>query len=448
MWTWPEHIQALRSREVPGDLDVPLVLAALGLAAFGLVMVASSSMAIAEGSGGDALQQATKHLVFLGIGLGVAIVVLTTPLAWLERHSRALLMLGFLLLLSVLVPGLGRTINGATRWLNLGFMGFQVVEAVKLIVIVYLASYAVRFSIQLRTSLFGLLKPLLIVGLIVGLLLAQPDFGSAVLILAIAGGMLFVAGARLRDIALLAGTAVPLLAIVALAEPYRVQRLKSFLDPWADPFNDGFQLSQALIAIGRGEWFGVGLGASVQKLFYLPMADTDFILAVIAEELGFAGVALVMALFALVAWRAFRIGVVAIRHGLPFGGYCAIGVGLWISVQALVSIGVNLGVLPTKGLTLPLISAGGSSLLMTSAAIALVLRVGWELAQRVEVESTERPLAAADLEALADAVRAERMTSPNDAPPAAVPRPATSRSGRIEPTLGFGDRLTPWRASA
>lgn len=444
MWTWPDHIQALRSREVPGELDAPLVLGALGLAAFGLVMVASSSMAISEGSGGEPLQQAFKHLVFLGLGLGVATVVLTTPLAWIERHSRALLMLGFLLLLAVLVPGLGRTINGATRWLNLGFMGFQVVEAVKLIVIVYLASYAVRFSIQLRTSLFGMLKPLAVVGVVVALLLAQPDFGSAVLILAIAGGMVFVAGARFRDIALLGGAGVPLLAVIAIAEPYRVQRLKSFLDPWADPFNDGFQLSQALIAIGRGEWFGVGLGSSVQKLFYLPMADTDFILAVIAEELGFAGVALVVGLFALVAWRAFRIGIEAIRHGLPFGGYCAVGVGLWISVQALVSIGVNLGVLPTKGLTLPLISAGGSSLLMTSAAIALVLRVGWELAQRVEVESTERPLATADIEALAHAVRAERPVAPQPATPMTV----APRTARIEPTLGLGDGLPPRRAPA
>jgi cell division protein FtsW len=431
MWTWPEHIQALRSREVPGELDAPLLLGALGLATFGLVMVASSSMAIAEGSGAGAFHHAIRHLVFLGLGLGVALVVLTTPLAWLERHSRLLLMLGFLLLLAVLVPGLGRTVNGATRWLELGVMGFQVVEAVKLIVIVYLASYAVRFSIQLRTSLFGMLKPLLLVGVIVVLLLAQPDFGSAALICAVAGGMIFVAGARLRDIALLGATGVPLLAIVAIAEPYRVQRLKSFLDPWADPFNDGFQLSQALIAIGRGEWFGVGLGSSVQKLFYLPEAYTDFILAVIAEELGLFGVVLVLALFALVVWRCLRIGLAAVRHGMPFGGYCAIGVGLSLGVQALVSIGVNLGVLPTKGLTLPLISAGGSSLLMTSAAIALALRVGWELAQRIEVESTGRPLGAEDIKALAHAVWAERAT-PVEAQ--MTPQP---RAVRIEPTLGL-----------
>jgi cell division protein FtsW len=436
MWTWPDHIQALRSREVPGELDAPLVLGALGLAALGLVMVASSSMAFVDGSAAGPLQQAIKHLVFLGLGLGLAIIVLTTPLAWLERHSRALLMLGFLLLLAVLVPGLGRTVNGATRWLNLGFMGFQVVEAVKLIVIIYLASYAVRFSIQLRTSLFGMLKPLGVVGLIVVLLLAQPDFGSAVLLLAIAGGMVFVAGARLRDIFLLAAAGIPLLFVVAIAEPYRVERLKSFLDPFADPFNDGFQLTQALIAIGRGEWFGVGLGASVQKLLYLPMADTDFILAVIAEELGFAGVALVLALFALVTWRAFRIGSDAIRHGLPFGGYCAIGVGLSISVQALVSVGVNLGVLPTKGLTLPMISAGGSSLLMTCAGIALVLRVGWELAQRIEIESTGQPLAASDLAVLAAAVRGDDdAVGPRDqvAPGVGI----QSRPGRIEPSLGL-----------
>jgi cell division protein FtsW len=364
-----------------------------------------------------------------------------TPLAWLERHSRLLLLVGFLLLLAVLVPGLGRTRNGATRWLELGVMGFQVVEAVKLILIVYLASYAVRFSIQLRTSLFGLLKPIAVVALVVALLLAQPDFGSAALVCASAGALIFIAGARLRDIGLLALVAVPAMAVVAIAEPYRVQRLRSFLDPWADPFNDGFQLSQALIAIGRGEWFGVGLGASVQKLFYLPEAYTDFILAVIAEELGLVGVVLVLALFALIVWRCFRIGLDSLRHGLPFGGYCAIGVGLSIGIQALVSVGVNLGVLPTKGLTLPLISAGGSSLLMTSAAIALALRAGWELARRREVEATARPLGRDELEALASAIRAETGAPATRESPS----PASPGAGRIEPTLGAVSPDLAWR---
>jgi cell division protein FtsW len=280
------------------------------------------------------------------------------------------------------VPGLGRRINGARRWLNLGVTSFQAVEAVKLMLIVYLASYLKRFGAQVQASIFGILKPLGVAVAIVGLLLAQPDFGSAMLIVVTTVGMVWLAGARLGHLGGLAAFGVPVLAIAAIAEPYRVKRLTSFLDPWADPFNDGFQLSQALIAIGRGEWFGVGLGASVEKLFYLPEAHSDFIFAVIAEELGFAGIVAVLALFALLCGRTFWIGLRAMEARLPFAGAVAFGVALMIGVQALVSIGVNLGVLPTKGLTLPLVSSGGSSVLMTCAAIGLALRVGYEVTRR------------------------------------------------------------------
>jgi cell division protein FtsW len=261
-------------------------------------------------------------------------------------------------------------------------MGFQVVEAVKLMLVIYLASYLVRFATQVRTTVIGILKPLGIVAFLVLLLLAQPDFGSATLLIAVAVGMIWLGGARVRDLGGLTLLGMPVMAIAAYAEPYRVKRLKSFLDPWADPFNDGFQLSQALIAIGRGEWFGVGLGASVQKLYYLPMANTDFIFAVIAEELGFVGILLVIALFGVVCGRMFQIGRQALERNMDFAGYCAYGVGLWLSVQALVSVGVNLGLLPTKGLTLPLVSSGGSSLLLTCAAIGLVLRVSYEVSRR------------------------------------------------------------------
>ena len=384
--------QATRREELPGRYDATLLLGALALAAFGLVMVGSSSIAIAEGEGSGPFHYLARHAVFLGIGAALALAMMRTPLAFLERHSRVLLLGAVLLLLAVFVPGLGRRINGSTRWLNAVVLTFQAVEAVKLMLIVYLASYLVRFSYQVSGSTLGTIKPLGIAAVLVGLLLLQPDFGSALLLLAITGGMIWLGGARARDIGGLALLGMPVMAIAALAEPYRVKRLTSFLDPWADPFNDGFQLSQALIAIGRGEWFGVGLGASVQKLYYLPEAHTDFILAVIAEELGLAGVVGVLALFALVCGRCFALGLRAVSRGLRFGGYCCFGVGLWIGVQALVSIGVNLGVLPTKGLTLPLISSGGSSLLMTCAALGLVLRASYELARR-EAELALEPAA-------------------------------------------------------
>jgi cell division protein FtsW len=383
-----DHWQALRRDALPGEFDPWLVVGTLLLASFGLVMVSSASMAIAEGDGVSPFYHVIRHSVFLSLGAGIAMVMMAIPLKRLDDLSRLLLLGAFLLLLAVLVPGVGRRINGATRWINLGFMGFQVVEAVKLVLVIYLASYMVRFTHQLRATLFGMIKPVAVTALIVLALLAQPDFGSAALIVAIAGGMIWLGGARMRDVVGLALCATPVMAIAALAEPYRVERLKSFLDPWKDSLGDGYQLVQALIAIGRGEWTGVGLGGSVQKLFYLPEAHTDFILAVIAEELGFVGIVLVLALFALVAGRCFAIGLRAMQAGLPFGAYCAFGIGLWIGIQALVSIGVNLGVLPTKGLTLPLVSAGGSSILMTCAAIGLVLRVSAELHRReAEIEA-------------------------------------------------------------
>ena len=391
MLSWPKSIQALRREELPGSIDPVLLFAAIALAAFGLVMVASSSIAIANGAGVPPFYFVARHAVFLGLGVALAFAFAWIPTARLEQSSRLLMLLGFVLLLAVFVPGVGHRVNGATRWINLGVTKFQVVEVVKLIVIVYLAGYLVRFGSQVRTSLLGTIKPLGIAALIVGLLLVQPDFGSAALILAIVVGMIWLAGARFRDVTGLALLGTPVMAIAALAEPYRIKRLTSFLDPFADPFNDGFQLSQALIAIGRGEWFGVGLGASIQKLYYLPEAHTDFILAVIAEELGLAGVVIVLALFALLAGRAFALGLRAVEKGLPFAGYVAFGIALWIGVQALVSVGVNLGVLPTKGLTLPLISSGGSSLLMMCAAIGVLLRISMETSRR-EAELALTPI--------------------------------------------------------
>ncbi len=372
-------LQALRRDEIPGRYDRWLFAAALSLALLGVVMVASSSIAIAEGAGVSPFHYLTRHLIFLALGtlLGVGFALLPLPL--MERHARLFLLLAVLLLVAVFLPGVGVRVNGAKRWLRLGLSNFQAVEAVKLFLIIWLASYLVRFRADVQHSFKGTIKPLLVAGVIVLLLLKQPDFGSASLLLAIVLGMIWLGGARARDLFGLAAATMPVMAWAALSESYRVKRLTSFLDPWKDPFNDGFQLTQALIAIGRGEWFGVGLGGSIQKLFYLPEAHTDFILAVIGEELGLIGICAVVGLFALLCGRLFVLARRAEERGLGFAANVGYGIAIWLSVQAVVSIGVNLGLLPTKGLTLPLISSGGSSLLMTCAAIGVALRISYEL---------------------------------------------------------------------
>ena len=376
-----DESQATRRGEPKGRYDLNLILAAAALASVGVVMVASSSIAVADGLHVGPFYYLARHLVFLGFGVAACIVIARIELAWLERNAVLFLLVGFVLLLLVFVPGIGLRVNGARRWIHLGISGFQSVEAMKLFLIVYLASYLVRHRDKVQGSFFGVIKPLALTLLVAAMLLAQPDFGSATLLLAVTIGMVWLGGARLSNLALLGTLGIPVIAWAAFSQDYRVKRLTSFLDPWADPFKDGFQLTQALIAIGRGEWLGVGLGSSVQKLFYLPEAHTDFILAVIAEELGFAGIVLVLALFGWLIGRGFAVGLRAVERGQRFAGYCAFGVSLMIALQALVSIGVNLGVLPTKGLTLPLISSGGSSVMMTCAAIGLLIRVSYEVAR-------------------------------------------------------------------
>jgi cell division protein FtsW len=373
--------QARRRHELPGHFDLGIMIAAGALAALGVIMVASSSIAIADGQHVGPFYYVTRHVVFLGLGVALGILMTRIELEWLERNAFVLLLLAIILLLLVFVPGLGLRVNGARRWIRLGFAGFQSVEAVKLMFIVYLASYLVRHRDNVQMSMFGVIKPLGVALILVGLLLMQPDFGSAALIIAVTVGMVWLGGARMRNLFYLAIPAMPAIAWAAMTSDYRVKRLTSFLNPWAHPFDDGFQLTQALIAIGRGEWLGVGLGGSVQKLFYLPEAHTDFILAVIAEELGLAGILLVLCLFTALVGRALMLGLRAVERGQRFAGYCAFGIGLWLGLQTLVSIGVNLGVLPTKGLTLPLISSGGSSVLMTCAAIGLLLRISFEVSR-------------------------------------------------------------------
>lgn len=421
--------QATRLDALPGRYDPWLLGTSIALACFGVVMVASSSIAIGEGLDVGPYYFLTKHLVFLAMGVVLAGLLMRTELKTIEQQDRLLLVMCFVLLILVFVPGIGKTVNGARRWLNFGIMGFQAVEAVKVMYVVWLASYLVRFRDEVNATWRAMLKPLGVAIALVVLLIRQPDFGSLSLILAITAGMLVLGGVHLPRMFGPVLVGLPLLAIVAIAEPYRWRRFTSFWDPWADPFDSGYQLTNALMAIGRGEWFGVGLGGSVQKLSYLPEAHTDFILAVIAEELGFVGVCLVIALFALLVGRAFWIGLKCVEMRRHFAGYCAFGVALSLGLQSFVSIGVNLGLLPTKGLTLPLISSGGSSVLGTCAALGLLLRVSYEL------DRAERQVAR---------LRGESAQVSGGVPSTAQPLAMTTApAGNVRGTSRLRDRVEP-----
>ena len=371
----------LKSRAQPDEYDHTLIWASVLLLALGLVMVYSSSIAIAEASratGQQPYYYLVRHAVFVALSVLLAAFAFQFPLRMWQRAAPYLFVLGTGLLVLVLVPGVGREVNGSQRWLSLHFFNVQPSELMKLFVVLYAADYTARKAAHMDSLRRGFL-PLFAVMLLIGaMLLREPDFGALAVIAATAMGMLFLGGMSARLcaglVALLAGGFMLLVWI----SPYRMQRVAGFMDPWADPFGKGYQLSHALIAFGRGEWLGVGLGASVEKLFYLPEAHTDFVLAVIAEELGFAGVAVVIALFAVIIVRAFAIGRRAAALERAFPALVAHGVGLWLGVQAIVNMGVNMGVLPTKGLTLPLISFGGSGIAANCCALAILLRVDWE----------------------------------------------------------------------
>lgn len=359
-------------------VDFWLMISALCLIGIGIVMVASSSFAIAEKDNHDVFYYLKRHVLYISIGMVLSTIILAMKTDWMEHLSRILLVVAIILLILVLFPGIGVKINGARRWINLGIARFQVVEAVKLAMIVYLAGYFVRHKEGLQTKFFGVIKPLFAAVLIAGLLLIQPDFGSAVLILTITLFMIYIAGARYRDLTILGIISASSMALLAFAEPYRVQRLISFQNPWSDPFDGGFQLVQALIAIGSGKLAGIGIGGSVQKLFYLPEAHTDFIFSVYAEELGFLGVILLISLYVVLIARVFSISKTALANGKEFASFACAGIGVWIALQAFLSMGVNLGLLPTKGLTLPFISSGGSAIMMNLLSLAIVMRVSYE----------------------------------------------------------------------
>jgi cell division protein FtsW len=373
-----QQAQARNSAELGPWYDGWLLGAAVALLALGLVMVASASVSLADRQFGQPFYYSLRQFLFVGVGLAAAAVVVRTRLMYWEKGGVVLLIVGAALLVMVLIPGVGRQVNGSTRWLPFGVFNLQASELVKLFVIVYLAGYLVRRGEEVRNSIKGFLKPLAILAVLSVLLLLEPDFGSTAVMFATALAMMFLAGVRLWEFFALLAVVVAALAGLAMSSPYRLERLTTFLNPWADPFNSGFQLTQALIAIGRGEWFGVGLGGSIQKLFYLPEAHTDFLFAVLAEELGLLGVVSVIVLFTLVVWRAFVIAYRSEQSGNRFAGYLAYGIGMWIGLQAFINMGVNMGALPTKGLTLPLMSYGGSSIIVMCIAVALVLRVDYE----------------------------------------------------------------------
>ncbi|HVA55634.1 MAG TPA: putative lipid II flippase FtsW [Gammaproteobacteria bacterium] len=355
--------------------DRLLLLTSAVILAVGLVMVASASITLADKVTGNPFYYLERQLAFALVGLVIGIAAYWLPLSWWQRSNFLLLILALGLLTVVLVPGIGRHVNGSIRWIVLGPFRLQVSEPARLLILIYIASYCVRRHAELSTRFTGSLKPMLVVALAALLLLAEPDFGAAMVLIATAMVMLFFGGARLRDFAVFALLGAMGFLVLAVASPYRLERITGFLHPWSHPFDSGFQLTQSLIAIGRGGFFGVGLGESIQKLFYLPEAHTDFLFAVLAEELGLLGCVATLALYFIFTWRAVVIARHAAGKNQMFGAYLACGLGLWIGLQAFINMGVNMGILPTKGLTLPLMSYGGSSLIVVCTAVGLILRV-------------------------------------------------------------------------
>lgn len=365
--------------KTPLKLDPVLLTIAGTLLVGGFVILTSASITVSDNAVGQPFYYVERQLIAAVIGAAAAFACLLIPMRLWQTLSPLMLLAGLALLAVVLVPGVGHEVNGAKRWVRVGIMNLQVSEPARLCLLIYLAGYVVRQQKALRERFGGFLRPMLVLSIACALLLQQPDFGAAIVLLATALIMLFVGGARIRDFVLFFSLALVAMTTLALTSPYRLKRLTAFLDPWADPYNSGFQLTQSLIAVGRGEWLGVGLGDSVQKLFYLPEAHTDFVFAVFAEEFGLLGSVLMIGLFVALLWRIFRLALRATELDRYFEAYLAIGIGSWIGLQAFINVGVNMGMLPTKGLTLPLISYGRSSLIVTMIAIGLLLRVHHEL---------------------------------------------------------------------
>jgi cell division protein FtsW len=356
-------------------VDTILMVVSLFLLLFGFVMVASASLHLGDKLANDSFYFPRHQLIHIFLGLLVGCVAASVRLETWRNISMQLFFVGLLLLMLVLIPGIGKVVNGSSRWINLLGIRIQVSEVFKLIAVIYMASFIDRHINIVRSSIQGMIRPFMLLGVAALLLLKEPDFGATAVIMAVALGMLFLAGASLWQFgALIAAFAGAAVVLIMTAE-YRLRRVLSFLDPWDDPLNSDFQLSQALIAFGRGEWSGVGLGSSIQKMFYLPEAHTDFLFSVIGEELGLVGTTTVILLFMVLVWRAFVIGQMAESNSTRFAAFLAYGIGIWFGLQAFINMGVNMGLLPTKGLTLPLMSYGGGSIMVMCAALAVLFRV-------------------------------------------------------------------------
>lgn len=375
------NIAAQLSKLISTDIyyDKALVFAGVALIVIGYLMVSSASLHLGVRLTGNVFHYPLRQLIHIGLGLGLGFLVYQVPMDVWEKAGPSLFVVGLFFLLIVLIPGLGVKVNGSMRWLSVAGVRIQVSELVKLIVVIYMASFVTRHHDFVKESAYGLLRPLLLLSSACGLLLLEPDMGSAVVILTIAMGVMFLSGARLKQFFLLIIAVLGAGILAVVYSDYRSARVTSFLHPWEDPFGKSFQLVQALISFGRGEWTGVGLGSGVQKLFYLPEAHTDFLFSVLAEELGLLGVLTVIILFAITVWRAFAIGLMAEQLGKKFSAFIAYGLGIWFAFQSFVNMGVNMGALPTKGLTLPFMSYGGGSMIVMCSAMAILYRVNSEV---------------------------------------------------------------------
>ncbi|RXS43129.1 cell division protein FtsW [Idiomarina sp. 29L] len=373
---WQQLVEWLKPSTSQALYDRVLLTVSLALLAFGFIMVSSASLPTADRLTGNPFHFAIRHGIYITISLFVMLVSLRIPTNLWNEHSGKLLLVGLAMLLAVLV--IGHEVNGSQRWIKVGPITVQVAEMAKLFFYIYMASYLARREDEVREAIKGFIKPLVLLFIAAVLLLMQPDFGTVVVLSATTVAMLFLAGAKLWQFFAVFITCVLAMILLIIVEPYRMQRFLTFLEPEKDPFGAGYQLMQSLIAFGQGQFSGAGLGNSIQKLQYLPEAHTDFIMAVVAEELGFIGVIAVIAVVLMLVWRALIIGRRCLMVDQRYGGYLAYGIGVWFSIQAFVNIGVASGALPTKGLTLPLVSYGGTSLVVSALAVGLLLRIDHE----------------------------------------------------------------------